>query len=253
MPPRVEPTIEADEPVAPFDAKPPRTLRRIRAWFRRTQLPSLERNAAAALLLTVAGIHAVFVVREDLTQWKGGGFGMFSTVDAGGARTFRVDLYSGGSRYRAILPADTSIRDLVKVTRRLPSDHNVEQFLGFLAGTVWVLRSQEGGEMSGSSMAPEDPSEEASREADRQIGPGELIATGRGLERLVPWNPDRVTDGRVMAIDRVVVTFFKLRYDRETRESKLVPMGSMEAPGMSADEMAEALDLPVDYLKENWM
>ena len=107
--------------------------------------------------------------------------------------------------------------------------------------------------MSGSSMAPEDPSEEASREADRRIGPGELIATGRGLERLVPWNPDRVTDGRVMAIDRVVVTFFKLRYDRETRESKLVPMGSMEAPGMSADEMAEALDLPVDYLKENWM
>lgn len=179
---------------------------------------------------------------------------MFSTVDAGGARTFRVELHSGGSRYRAVLPADSSLRHLVRVMRRLPSDHNVEQLLGFLAGTVWVLPGDPDESRGvGMSTTATDPTAEATWEGVRRIGLSELLSTGRGLDRVVPWNPDRVAHGKVIEVDRVVVSFYKLRYDRETRESRLVRMFEKEVPGMSVEEMAVELELPVEYLRANWM
>ncbi len=249
MPRAAEAASDAGRPVR---VKPARMLRVARVWFRRTQLPSLERNAASALLLTVAMLHAVFVLRDDLTQWKGGGFGMFSTVDAGGSRTFRVDLHADGVRYRAVLPADSSLRHLVSVTRRLPSDHNIDQFLGFLSGTVWVLPGDPGGTRH-EVVATTDAGAEAASETGDRVRPSQLVSTGRGLDRLVPWNPDRVAHGKVVEIDRIVVSFFKLRYDRVTRESRLERMGSKEAAGMTVEEMAEELELPVDYLRANWM
>lgn len=49
-----------------------------------------RRAAIAPLCLClVAGLHAWRVARLDQTPWKGGGFGMFSTVDSEAARFLR--------------------------------------------------------------------------------------------------------------------------------------------------------------------
>lgn len=45
---------------------------------------------APALLVLVACTQRVLVHTQDLTAWKGGGFGMFSTYDGPGARTLRL-------------------------------------------------------------------------------------------------------------------------------------------------------------------
>lgn len=45
---------------------------------------------APLLLVAVACVQLVLVQTHDLTAWKGGGFGMFSTFDDPSARTLRV-------------------------------------------------------------------------------------------------------------------------------------------------------------------
>src|SRR5262245_82913 len=51
----------------------------------------LRRAAIAPLCLClVAGLHAFRVVTCGQTQWKGGGFGMFSTVDSEATRFVRA-------------------------------------------------------------------------------------------------------------------------------------------------------------------
>ena len=46
--------------------------------------------AIPVLLVTVAVVHFVLVQTTNLTQWKGGGFGMFSTLDSASNRWVRV-------------------------------------------------------------------------------------------------------------------------------------------------------------------
>ena len=56
------------------------------------RLKSATVYAAPILLVLVAVSHAYLVLQHDLSPWKGGGFGMFSTVDKHEARWFRVYL-----------------------------------------------------------------------------------------------------------------------------------------------------------------
>ena len=49
-------------------------------------LPHMARYVPAALLAAVALVQIVLAVTLQLSAWKGGGFGMFSTLDHGGFR-----------------------------------------------------------------------------------------------------------------------------------------------------------------------
>ena len=60
-------------PSGPSDQTPP---------HRPTAADRLAVAAVPTLLLAVAGVQAVLVHAGGLSPWKGGGFGMFSTVDA---------------------------------------------------------------------------------------------------------------------------------------------------------------------------
>lgn len=50
----------------------------------------LRRIAAPLVLIGVALNHAHLSLNNDLTQWLGGGFGMFSTADMGTSRKIRL-------------------------------------------------------------------------------------------------------------------------------------------------------------------
>jgi hypothetical protein len=78
------------------------------------------------LLLAVAGAQITLARTADLSPWKGGGFGMFSTTDDAGRRSIRVYVSApdrseeigiapsieDAARRAAVLPTDARLTDL---------------------------------------------------------------------------------------------------------------------------------------------
>jgi len=79
-----------------------------------------------ALFIALAANHWFLVNTAELSQWLGGGFGMFSTTDAPSRRTLRVEaIRADGSRHELLLP-----QHLVNEGRRvraLPSPGQAER------------------------------------------------------------------------------------------------------------------------------
>lgn len=59
---------------------------------------------APGLLVLVACVQLALVRTHDLTAWKGGGFGMFSTLDSPSARTLRVVLLTTEGEALVVFP-----------------------------------------------------------------------------------------------------------------------------------------------------
>jgi hypothetical protein len=91
--------------------------------------PAAERRRRAlvapalllALALTQIGGWAAF----DLSPWKGGGFGMFSTNDHGAFRQVRVVELAAGSERPVALPEE--LERLVRHVREVPRDANLRR------------------------------------------------------------------------------------------------------------------------------
>ena len=94
--------------------------------------------APALLLVGVAGIQLMRARTTGLTPWKGGGFGMFSTVDSGRARFLRAYLVTGSGDVPIDLPADESVRQLVRRVQALAHERDVRQLAALLARITWI-------------------------------------------------------------------------------------------------------------------
>jgi len=84
----------------------------------------LSRYLLSVVLLTVGGVHYAFVTQSGLTPWKGGGFGMFSTVDSGATRRLVIMAEAGGVMHRVVIPQ--RLQRLARATRLFPSNSRVE-------------------------------------------------------------------------------------------------------------------------------
>lgn len=74
-----------------------------------------------AVLLVVVALHQIHLVYEhDLDPWKGGGFGMFSTANGGGARHTHLFLVSSDGEVEVDLSDD--LEDLEGRLRSLPTE-----------------------------------------------------------------------------------------------------------------------------------
>jgi len=88
----------------------------VRAW--RATLP-------VALLLTVACLQVALARTAGLSPWKGGGFGMFSTLDE---RPFRyVRMFVRAPERSEELAVPPSLEDLAASAEILPSDRQLER------------------------------------------------------------------------------------------------------------------------------
>ena len=74
----------------------------------------------AALLIAMAGIQLCLAQSAGLSPWSGGGFGMFSTLDAGGSRHLHAIALRPGIRRELAIPDDLDEEVLRALT--LPSD-----------------------------------------------------------------------------------------------------------------------------------
>jgi hypothetical protein len=87
---------------------------------------------APALLAGLASVQIVLARTLELTPWKGGGYGMFSTTDHGGFRSLRAFALEAGSERRLPIPAE--LRREAFRARDLPSPQRLEHLARALAG-----------------------------------------------------------------------------------------------------------------------
>lgn len=92
---------------------------------------SLVIPVLAALIATCQVVLAWTVA---LTPWKGAGFGMFSTVDAGPLRQVRMELRSANRTARAVLPPTREFQ----LACNLPTDGNLEALADWASRQLWI-------------------------------------------------------------------------------------------------------------------
>lgn len=97
----------------------------------------LGRYGAPALLAAVALFQAWQTQRYDLSPWKGGGFGMFSTVDDPSARFVRLYLVTDQGVVPAQFPEVYARRVLAIQT--MPSPARLEGLARELATATWAF------------------------------------------------------------------------------------------------------------------
>lgn len=96
----------------------------------------LRRWTIPALLAIVAVVQIVRARTLDLTPWKGGGFGMFSSVDTLDARFLRVYVETA-TEVVPVEPPPHMTADVTRV-RAMPSQAGLDQLANRLAGLVWL-------------------------------------------------------------------------------------------------------------------
>lgn len=109
-----------------------------------TPLPTQHARLAwvpVALLVGIALAHAYRVETLGLTPWKGGGFGMFSTLDGRDNRRLIVTLvHQRGDKKREIavdLPAKGSIRQLADKAQAMPTESRLRLLADAIAHQSW--------------------------------------------------------------------------------------------------------------------
>lgn len=90
----------------------------------------------SALLCAVATFHLCGVVFADLSAWKGGGFGMFSTVDAPHARFLRISLITEDGETVIVTPPRWAKE--VRKIRTMPTAPRIAALGGELLGLGWT-------------------------------------------------------------------------------------------------------------------
>jgi hypothetical protein len=87
--------------------------------------PGLAAALPTALLLTVAGTQLVLSKTMRLSPWKGGGFGMFASVDGLPFRAVRIQV-EGPDRSEVLL-VPVSLEDQARRTATFPHDAALER------------------------------------------------------------------------------------------------------------------------------
>jgi len=88
------------------------------------------------ILCIIAFTQILSVNKSELTPWKGGGFGMFSSIDS--ARTRYLKLYLETEDKLIPIEPPSSLNQLVIKTRSLPTLNNLNYLVYSLLDIKWV-------------------------------------------------------------------------------------------------------------------
>jgi hypothetical protein len=154
------------------------------------------------LLLTIASIQFYFAHAYELTPWKGGGFGMFSTVDALDTRFLKIFLITPNGAIPADVPANLE-QDKTRI-RSLPTPSRIAALAEAMARGTWIdcdiRRREVFAKVTGA------PSSDASSPATRSTGKPRMV---RQLE------PDEVahSSAEIVEFSSIRVEFWRYRFD----------------------------------------
>ena len=99
---------------------------------------------APCLLCAVAMFQIAHVRFSRLTPWKGGGFGMFSTVDSAGARFVKIYLETATGQIATSLDAPEP--ELLRKIEAVPASADVQRLAAGLSAATWVDVDQVSGQ-----------------------------------------------------------------------------------------------------------
>jgi len=89
------------------------------------------------LLTVVALVQINLALTKDLSPWKGGGFGMFSTMDGPGNRQVDVFLSIRDKQYLLKFPDDDRIELVHQLARTYPGESTGKYLLNELQNFGW--------------------------------------------------------------------------------------------------------------------
>jgi hypothetical protein len=94
---------------------------------------------APVLMLAVAGTQIYLGMRHQLSAWKGGGFGMFSTYDSPGLRLVLIQLHGGGQVHPATVGGSSDLLKAVEQVRVFPRPAALAALAARLGDLSWAL------------------------------------------------------------------------------------------------------------------
>ena len=124
---------------------------------------------APGLSGTVAVLQIAAVCLSQLTPWKGGGFGMFSTVDSADARFVKVYVRTATDEWSGGWPPPEA--EAIRKLQAAPTKSDLERLASRLSRAVWVDGDAGPGQTS--------PPPGSSRRAVRALMPDEAGADPR--------------------------------------------------------------------------
>jgi len=179
--------------------------------------------AAPALLATVAVTQFMTAQITYVSPWKGGGFGMFSTVDAPSARFLRVSVHAEQWDQRIVIPRE--LTRLAQQARTAASGLLLDELASRILNMRWVgyrmssamRRYRTGLDTSSSSSPTRDLAERTALvshlEAALLAKDSELDLGRYGFLRPLETGERITNGGDVIVPERVSVELWRYRYD----------------------------------------
>ena len=165
-----------------------------------------------AVLCAVAAMQFGYARFATLSPWKGGGFGMFSTVDSPGARFLRIYLLTDQGEIPIQVPERwrASEREL----RTTGSETVASELARALADGTWIrLRLASATQHYQSMNRP--PSAAATDTTDQETG--DVIDLGKlNLVRMLKPRESPAKGDVVVSVDSVRVEVWKYQFDKST-------------------------------------
>ncbi len=95
-----------------------------------------------ALLVLIACLQLIISHQYNLSQWKGGGFGMFSTVDRPNARIFHAYFITENDTIKFDIPGNEQFDRLHEIAYTFPINSYLDQVLSELDQFDWFCLNQ---------------------------------------------------------------------------------------------------------------
>lgn len=180
---------------------------------------------APTLLVVVAVSQWYRVSAQRLTPWKGGGFGMFSTVESRGARFVRCYLarQQGDETMQLRVPVPPEWRELEVRLMYMPNEDNAAALAHRMAGAVWVEADPEAEPAPAGDTGTGQPAAEGdSADAGHAPPPAPWV---RGLS-----SSRDLGDGVPVDYDHVIVEAWTSSFDNTSGQMKAREVVEVTAP-----------------------
>ncbi len=144
---------------------------------------------APALLVVVATVQLSLALTQELTPWKGGGFGMFATVDEPGTRVIEVSVRTGGETQEVVLDDPEAVEPVasswwLEAARSLPTEPLSARAADELDEVAWAEQDE------GLAPVAPDEGEHGTIREIRVVRPA-LDGVAVSRETVATWSPRR--------------------------------------------------------------
>lgn len=207
------PTLHSP-PLGPLSMPPAPRPRRFPRW--------LTVYLAPALLVVVACVQLTLVRTHDLLPWKGGGFGMFSTLDRPGARLLRVWLITPEGEALVASPPEYDVQKLRLI--HMPNTALLDDVARQTARYEWLVYTYD------QLAAMNDLSKEMRRQILRNAARQRVASEADSSAPPLPVYPAAVAfpasqqwmkpGGVAAEVTGVRVEVWRVLYDPDRRESR---------------------------------